>query len=324
MLDTSSSLSSPSSLGSRSPDSSASVATWESEPQDDHEFGHPLQRMVPVEDVELSVEQTPFRELYRMPTSQSSSTASHLFYVDFETVVDEYLSHYKDTDTQELVFVEADSSCSSGVPTSLILRRVKRHSTELKLLEALNLDEVRNDPWNSAPRLLHSAERGDDVVLCFERLFDCDEPPLQTVANVIDYIRQALEGLCFLHEHKIAHFAYGDPNGVMMDIGRPSPAGFDRTRLPVRYYRVNFAHAQQLPRDTDPRHASFRRDVRDCGSMFQMLSDEVPKIGGKLRSLVVAMTGGEYGAEDARKLFDALCKGIDASTYDAPLVPSNL
>jgi len=45
----------------------------------------------------------------------------------------------------------------------------------------------------------------------------------------------------------------------------------------------------------------------------------VPKIGGKLRSLVVAMTGGEYGAEDARKLFEALCKGIDASTYDAPL-----
>jgi len=38
-----------------------------------------------------------------------------------------------------------------------------------------------------------------------------------------------------------------------------------------------------------------------------------------LRSLVVAMMGGEYGAEDARKLFEALCQGIDASTYDAPL-----
>ena len=30
-------------------------------------------------------------------------------------------------------------------------------------------------------------------MLCFERLFDCDDPPFQTVANVIDYIRQALE-----------------------------------------------------------------------------------------------------------------------------------
>jgi hypothetical protein len=50
---------------------------------------------------------------------------------------------------------------------------------------------------------------------------------------------------------------------------------------------------------------------------------QVPRIGGKLRSLVVAMTGGEYSAEDARKLFEALCQGIDASTYDAPLQPSS-
>ena len=68
---------------------------------------------------------------------------------------------------------------------------------------------------------------------------------------------------------------YGDPNGVMMDIGRPTTAGFDRTRLPVRYYRVNFSEAQQLPSDADPRSASFCRDVSDCGSMFEMLVEEV-------------------------------------------------
>jgi len=74
-----------------------------------------------------------------------------------------------------------------------MLRRVKRHSSEFSILQTLNGDETRNDPWNPAPNLLYTAERGDDVVLCFERLFDCDDPPLQTVSNVIDYIRQALE-----------------------------------------------------------------------------------------------------------------------------------
>lgn len=49
---------------------------------------------------------------------------------------------------------------------------------------------------------------------------------------------------------------------------------------------------------------------------------QVPRIGGKLRSLVVAMKGGEYDAEGARKLFEALCQGIDASTYDASLQPT--
>ena len=72
---------------------------------------------------------------------------------------------------------------------------MKRPSTEFAILQALNLDdEIRSDPWNPAPNLLYTAERGDDdAVVCFERLFDCDDPPLRTVANVIDYIRQALE-----------------------------------------------------------------------------------------------------------------------------------
>ncbi|KAI0292457.1 hypothetical protein BC826DRAFT_1019338 [Russula brevipes] len=284
---------------------------------EEHAFGHPLQRMVPLE-MQLGVEESSpaslLRGFYKMPGSQSSSTSSHMFFVDFEAVVDEYFSHYQPTDAEHhLVFVEADSRTPSGKSTSLILRRVKRHSAELAILKALNLDEIRSDPWNPAPNLLYTGERGDDAVLCLERLFYSEDPPLQTVANVIDYIRQALEGLCFLHEHKIVHGAYGDSNGVMMDIGRRTTAGFDRTRFPVRYYRVDFARAQQLPRDAD------LRSTTSAATDWTGRPAQVPKIGGKLRSLVVAMKGGEYGAEDARKLFEALCNGIDASIYDAPL-----
>ncbi|KAI0298163.1 hypothetical protein B0F90DRAFT_833225 [Multifurca ochricompacta] len=314
-------------MGSHSPASTNSTESWDSDLQEENGFGYPLQRMVPLESMRAGGgEESPhLRGLYRIPSSQSSSTSSHMVFVDFEAVVDEYLSHYTITDAQDLVVVEADSGTPSGTSTSLILRRVNRHSPELAILQALNLDEIRNDPWNPAPRLLYTVERGDDVILCIERLFDCDDPPLQTVANVVDFIRQALEGLCFLHEHNVAHHAYDDPNGVMMDIGRRNTAGFDRTRLPVRYYRINFSQAQQLlPSEADPRNASFCSDVLDCGSMLQTLVEEVPKIGGKLRSLVAAMTSGEYGAEDARKLFEALCKGIDASTYDAPLQPLNM
>lgn len=286
--------------------------------------------MVPLEHVQLGHEESPPGSLhakpglYNMPASQSSSTSSHMFFVDFEAVVDEFLSHYKTADSPDLVIVEASTSTGSpsGTPASLILRRVKRDSTELTILQSLNLSEIRSDPWNPAPNLLYTAERGEDAILCFERLFSCDNPPLQTVANVIDYICQVLEGLCFLHEHNIVHHAYGDPKSVMMDIGRPTAADFDRTRFPVRYYRINFAKAQQLSRDADPSGANFYSDVSDCGSMFQALVEGVPRIGGKLRSLVVAMASGEYDAEGARKLFEALCQGIDASTYDTPLQPA--
>ncbi|KAH9031125.1 hypothetical protein EDB85DRAFT_2146293 [Lactarius pseudohatsudake] len=225
----------------------------------EHGFGYPLQKTVPIESMPLGGEESPLSGLYRMPDSQSSPTSSHMSYIDFEAVVNEYLSHYQNSDAQDMVFfVEADAA---GAPlemsTSLILQRVKLRSIELALLRALNTTEIRSDPWNPAPRLLHTAECGDDAVLYLERLFDCDHPPLQTVANVVDYIRQALE-------HKIARCAYGDPNGVMMDIGRSSSAGPDRTRLPMCYYRVNVSRVKELPREADPRSKSFCRDVCDC------------------------------------------------------------
>ncbi|KAH8992297.1 hypothetical protein EDB86DRAFT_3079274 [Lactarius hatsudake] len=86
-----------------------------------------------------------------------------------------------------------------------------------------------------------------------------------------------------------------------MDIGRSSSVGFDHTRLPVRYYRVNLSRVQELPCEADPRSVSFCRDVRGCGATFQTLVEEVPKAGGKLRLLGMAMTGGEYGAESCSK-----------------------
>ena len=61
----------------------------------------------------------------------------------------------------------------------------------------------------------------------------------------------------------------------MMDIGHPDTADFDRTRLPVRYYRINFAQAQQLACDADPRSEIFCSDVANCGLMFQVLVEGV-------------------------------------------------
>ncbi|KAH9035900.1 hypothetical protein EDB85DRAFT_2273907 [Lactarius pseudohatsudake] len=126
----------------------------------------------------------------------------------------------------------------------------------------------------------------------------------------------AYQGLCFLHEHKIAHCAYGDPNGVMMVIGRSSSAGFDRTRLP------------ELPHEADSRSASFCCDVCDCGAMFQTLVDEVniqprrtvsAEDRGKAAVACCGDDDGQIWRRHARKLFEALCKGIDGSTYDTPL-----
>jgi hypothetical protein len=77
-------------MGFHSPTSTPSSEAWDSDAQEEHleqhGFGYPLQRMVPIENVHLAVEepgsgllQRP--GLYRMPASQSSSTSSHMFFV---------------------------------------------------------------------------------------------------------------------------------------------------------------------------------------------------------------------------------------------------
>lgn len=46
---------------------------------------------------------------------------------------------------------------------------------------------------------------------------------------------------------------------------------------------------------------------------------KVPKIAPKMKTLVKAMTSGEFGADDARKLFEALCKSLESSVFDTPV-----
>ena len=72
-----------------SPASTPSPETWESE-EDEHVFGYPLQRMVPVESMQRCHEESSplaggplaeaLRGLYKMPT-ESSSTSSHVLFV---------------------------------------------------------------------------------------------------------------------------------------------------------------------------------------------------------------------------------------------------
>jgi hypothetical protein len=76
-------------MGLHSPASTPRIETWESDSEDEHEFGYPLQRMVPLESVELGHEEpeSPPRGLLRglynlkMPVSVSSSTSSHIHFV---------------------------------------------------------------------------------------------------------------------------------------------------------------------------------------------------------------------------------------------------
>lgn len=255
---------------------------------------------------------------------------------------------------------------------------------ELEILISLNEHEPRLDPWNPVPHLLSVVERenvqrntggGAVTFVCLEWLSKYNEPPFATVANYIDFIRQALEGLTFLHEQHITSLNYGTTDSFMVDIGQrnawmalnsaPTPATavhkyesptegdeylysltprqtassqtssplsslqtqdppnapiFDRTRYPVRYYYTDFASATIIPASS-PHRDSFKKDVQDCGRMIETLLQEmeVPQVASKMKALVNAMSSGTFGADDARKLFEALCKSLEAGLFEFEL-----
>lgn len=140
--------------------------------------------------------------------------------------------------------------------------------------------------------------------------------------------------------------SFQDPSCYMVDLSSaPSTcllsAEFDRTAFPVRYYFTNLSHATKIELPSTPVQTSstttpFRHDVQDCGVMIDRLlvhvsfcfllsfplfyfNLQVPRIGPKFKSLVKAMAVGGFGADDARKLFEALCKSLESSTFDTPV-----
>ncbi|KAJ6609082.1 hypothetical protein B0H10DRAFT_2065871 [Mycena sp. CBHHK59/15] len=188
----------------------------------------------------------------------------------------------------------------------MMIKCLHRSSPELLILLRLNHRDIRQDPWNPAPHILCAVERDERVFLCLQRLIEFNQPPLKIVSNYIDFFKQVLEGLTFLHEHSIAQLSYLDLSTYMVDLGSTtfnslhSVESFDRTKFPVRYYFTNFSSASEF---NSRSHPAFQKDVEDCGAMMDRLAAHVSPISRKLNTL----------------LFEALCKSLPAEVFDIPV-----
>ncbi|KAI0364011.1 kinase-like protein [Pilatotrama ljubarskyi] len=119
--------------------------------------------------------------------------------------------------------------------------------------------EVLPDPLNDHRSLL---------VMPYLRPYD--NPELQTVDDVVNFVSQMLKGLVFLHRHRIAHRDIAPPN-IMMDARPLYPNDHHPVRLhraldairdanplprsdhPVKYYYVDFGLSVHFPEGASPR-----------------------------------------------------------------------
>ncbi|KIY69318.1 hypothetical protein CYLTODRAFT_489021 [Cylindrobasidium torrendii FP15055 ss-10] len=290
-------------------------------------FGAPLQRMVrSSSDDEGSYYRSGFSSCDSETASSISTDSSVVYDIDYEALIDDLLAKNPDLyHSTNLVMVEPSTPTAND---SIMMKCLPRNAPELFLILQFNQPEYRNDPWNPIPHLLCAVERKDKIFLCLQRLFAFDKPPFAIVANYIDFFRQMLEGLSFLHEHSISNLGLGFGGGAhtmpMADFGlgtRP-PAmveNFDRrsASCPVKYY---YDCSTAIQGATLP--ATYVQDVKDCGKFIERMLLHLPSVSRKLDSLVRAMLTGGFGADDARKLFEALCKSLESSVFETQ-VPSS-
>ncbi|KAJ7185872.1 hypothetical protein C8R46DRAFT_1185470 [Mycena filopes] len=281
--------------------------------------GYPLQRVARYGAVDrMSSQNALSSSSSSSGVSDASSSSSIVYDIDFEQLIDDLLAEEPCpiSETKNTVVVAASTPEAND---SMMIKCLPASSTELLILLRLNHADFRQDPWNPAPHILCAVTRDDRVFLCFQRLVEFNQPPLQIVSNYIDFFRQVLEGLTFLHEHSIAQLSCLDLASYMVDLGpttssaSDSVESFDRTRYPVRYYFTNLENAVEFASRTDP---AFHKDVEDCAVMMGELAASVPSISRKLNTLVTAMRTGTFDADASRKLFEALCKSLPAETFN--------
>ncbi|RPD57198.1 hypothetical protein L226DRAFT_113083 [Lentinus tigrinus ALCF2SS1-7] len=112
----------------------------------------------------------------------------------------------------------------------VFMKSAKNHTTEIEIAQYLSeqhhsenhcvpIFEVLEDPYDPRYSLL---------VMPYLRPFN--DPEFGTIGEFMEFVRQTLEGLAFLHEHRVAHRDIGAAN-VMMDGRALYPEGHHPVRL---------------------------------------------------------------------------------------------
>ncbi|KIP07951.1 hypothetical protein PHLGIDRAFT_404324 [Phlebiopsis gigantea 11061_1 CR5-6] len=149
------------------------------------------------------------------------------------------------------------------------IKRAETGSEDITLAQMLHSDALKDDPRNHSVPVLDVIPDTDEpsityLVMPFLRLMD--DPPFETVGEVVDFIDQILDGLVFMHEHGVAHRDCSLKN-IMMDASHLYPKGFHpvsidslpdvsklaphipRRQASVKYYFIDFGLSVHVPDD---------------------------------------------------------------------------
>ncbi|KAH8103569.1 kinase-like domain-containing protein [Cristinia sonorae] len=172
------------------------------------------------------------------------------------------------------------------------IKVISRKSSEHKISRHLSSEALSRNPNNHCVPVhdvFQDCINPEQVLLIMTYLRPFDDPPFAFVDEVMDFVRQSLEGLCFLHDQGVAHRDCFTAN-IMMD-GRPlfpedhhpvltsqtPDVSRDATHLkrlqhPVKYYYVDFGLSTHF-KDGEPPYVL---GTKGADQSAPELSDETP------------------------------------------------
>ncbi|KAL1945400.1 hypothetical protein VTO73DRAFT_2251 [Trametes versicolor] len=144
------------------------------------------------------------------------------------------------------------------------IKRVKKAGQELHISQHVASLAGPDDHCISAIEAIPDPLDGQMALLVMPYLRPYNDPELQVVGDVVDFVSQMLKGLAFLHRNRIAHRDIASPN-IMMDARPMYPNGHHPVRIhsapdivhdanplpridhPVKYYYVDFGLSEHFP-----------------------------------------------------------------------------
>ncbi|KZT72365.1 hypothetical protein DAEQUDRAFT_32600 [Daedalea quercina L-15889] len=263
------------------------------------------------------------------------------------------LDHYKILDAVR----ESDDTIVS-------LKMTKNDTNEVAIAQYLSSSAVPKVPQNHCVPILDvllDPFEPDTALMVMPYLRPFDDPPFGAIGEVLDFIGQTLEGLAFLHRHRVAHRDCAGAN-IMMD-GRPlypqghHPVSRDlspdavyelvprsRSDYPVRYYFIDFGISSYFPFGTPPLvlglegrdkevpelskqtpYDAFKVDIFILGNLYKKYFVQKYSDFKMLESLIDGMTRQipkeRLTAEEAMTFFEGIRASIDPSQLRARVRP---
>ncbi|KAH8103565.1 kinase-like domain-containing protein [Cristinia sonorae] len=232
------------------------------------------------------------------------------------------------------------------------MKVVSRDSEEFRIARMVSPSNHTRSPNNHCVPIIEvipDPTNSSNQILVMPYLHPCNSPKFDSVEQVIDFVKQTLEGLCFLHSQGVAHRDCWTTN-IMMDAAVLYPDGhhpikpwrtpdisgsskvLKRSHHPIKYYFIDFGLSTYFEIGESPYvlgakcadrtppelsneipYNAFMLDVYILGHVFESELQAFPGIE-PLKSLAAAMMDKQPErrptAEDALRIFYDIRHGL--------------